>query len=399
MAKEDTSVTLIAVGDVDAREPDEINRLPHSEKVTADEHFDLVRPILRTGDITFGQLELPLANPGLKQIGGGETLDEPGFNLDPRQGARVLANAGFDVMSVAGNHTMMYGEQGLFDTLDAVAHETDIKLVGAGRTIKDAREPIIVDRNGTRVGFLASCSVLRKDHWAVDEVSRNGTLVHRPGCVPLRAHSTCEQFDFQPGTAPVVFTRCYPEDLEVILEDIKGLREQVDVVVVSCHWGVHFEPGIIATYQVEAAHAAIDAGADLILGHHPHIIKGIDFYKNKPIIYGMPNLNLPTRSPDVAHGAPGETYDAQKSFITKITITDKAISRIALIPCHLENTRLTPEPLPRSDPRSEAVREYMEWVCRNNTPVKRGARRAFPAFDTKFTFEGDEILVEPRSGS
>lgn len=383
MADEQT-LTLVAVADVDVSAADE----------NAEAHFDLVRPILAAGDITFGQLEFPLANSGGRQIGVGDSTavmaDE---EKDPRKSARILAGAGFDVMSCASNHIMDFSAQGLLDTIDAVTEETGIKLVGAGRTAQDARKPAIIERDGTKVGFLAYCSVLLKDHWAGTEKRRGGVVVDRPGVNPLRAHSYYEQVDWQPGTMPRIVTQVYAEDLAAMVHDIRQLREQVDVVVVSAHWGVHHEPGTIAMYQIEAAHAAIDAGADLILGHHPHIIKGIEFYRGKPIFYALNNFVFRVRNTEGVYIDPGhgETYDAQKTFIAKITIRGGQISRVAIVPCFLDAAS-TPQPLPRSDPRSEEIRRYLEWVCEHNTPFSKALKRAFPPFPTTFTFDADEIV-------
>src|SRR6185437_1174837 len=102
------------------------------------------------------------------------------------------------------------------------------------------------------------------------------------------------------------------------------------------HWGVHFEPATIAMYQVEAAHAAIDAGADLILGHHPHTIKGIEYYKGKPILYGMPNFNLGIKDEHGEFTGQWLTPESEKSFIAKFEIEEKRISSFTIIPCHLD---------------------------------------------------------------
>jgi poly-gamma-glutamate capsule biosynthesis protein CapA/YwtB (metallophosphatase superfamily) len=392
-------VTILAVADVNPNETDELNRLAGSEPLTASQRFDLVRSILASGDITFGQLEQPLSTPAESaQIFGNDNFARGTKPTDPRAGARVLADAGFDVMSFASNHVMDFGEKGLLESIDAVAETTDVKLIGSGRTIDDARAPAIFERNGVRIGFLAYCTVLMRNHWAGTEVSsRSGAVSERAGCAPLRAHSSFEAADWQPGAQARVVTSCYPEDLEAMVDDIKKLREQVDVVVVSQHWGVHREPGTIAMYQVEGGHAAIDAGADVILGHHPHLLKGIEFYKGKPIVYAMANFNTAVRG----HGGAafvgvGETHDSQKTCITKVIIKDGKIDRISLIPCFLENTRLQPEPLTADDPRAEQIRKYMEWVCAHNTPHQKGIRQNFGPFETDLTFDGDEIVVTPR---
>lgn len=383
-----TGLTLLAVGDVVVADRE------------ADARFDLVRDILASGDICFGQLEAPLSNVGTPQRAGGPPVAGPPRNAD--EGARVLSKAGFTVMSFAGNKTMGLSEISMLATIRAINEQTDIQLFGAGGTIAEARRPAIAEVKGARVGFLGYCSVLPLNAWAEDRVLPGGDVHHRGGVAPLRAHTAYEDVDWQPGCLPRVVTFTDREDMEAMQADIRAVRDKVDFLVVSMHWGVHFEPGTIAMYQVEAGHAAIDTGADLILGHHPHKIKGIEFYRGRPILYSMNNFSWTVRG---RHGelVEGDAVDdAQKTFIARIGIdvTGRRVSRLALIPCLLTNQRLRPEPLGRTDPRSEDIRRYLEWACLHNTPEfppTSKARRAFPPFETAFTFEGDEILVSPRA--
>jgi poly-gamma-glutamate capsule biosynthesis protein CapA/YwtB (metallophosphatase superfamily) len=377
-------LTFLAVADVEIVEDKPLD------------HFRLVQPLFDSADLLFGQLEIPLANVGEHQLHGG--LANRGWNNDARAGARALADIGFDVMSHASNHTMDMSESVLTDTMNAVAEETGIRLIGVGRDVDEARRPAIVEIDGTRFGFLAYCSVPIANSWAERRVMRDGSVRNRGGVNPLRAFTYYHDVDYQPGNKPRIVTETRPEDLAAMIADIEALRPQVDVLVVSQHWGVHFEPATIAMYQVEAAHAAIDAGADLLLGHHPHTIKGIEYYRGKAVLYGMPNFTLAIRDEHEERSAEWTTLESEKSFIAKIVVTDKTISRISIIPCHLDYATRQPEPLPASDPRAEEIRRYLEWVDRHNTPdfwVGTGVGRAFPAFDTVYRFEGDEILVLP----
>jgi len=373
-------VTLLAVGDVDDRAPGT--------------HFDLVRSILQSGDITFGQLEFVLAGrERLTRVG--EAVGSQGGLKDPRVGARVLADAGFTVMSAASNHVMDQGQQVLSDTI-AAAEEHGIHLVGAGSTLKEARQPVIVECKGVRVGFLAYLSVGNDDVWATDD---------HAGAVPLRAsttYETVESIGGQAGAAPRVVTQTFPEDLAAMVEDVAALRSQVDILVVSAHWGIYQDPATVAMHRVEAAHAAIDAGADLILGHHPHIIQGIEFYKGKAIFYALNNFCLPVRGPDGRFISPDQHNDSQLTYIARITIRDNAVTRVAAIPCYLanaasgiDNLGYTTEPLPRADARSEEVRQYMQWTCDCNKPDIRP--RPFEPLLTTCAFDGDEILITPTS--
>jgi poly-gamma-glutamate synthesis protein (capsule biosynthesis protein) len=242
----------------------------------------------------------------------------------------------------------------------------------------------------------------------------------KSGLAPVRATTSYEQVDWQAGTPPRIVTKANPDDLAAMIEDIKKLRPSVDVLVVSMHWGVHFVPAVIAMYQYEVGHAAIDAGADIIIGHHAHILKGIEVYKGKVIFFSLCNFQMdmfldgpvarqmaaaqnrpatfsatidsqnrrvgpgldPARRYEVDPDYP--TYacpiDSQKTILVKCNIADKKIQRVAFLPLWMSKEG-KPEPLSHSDPRSDEVYHYMEWLCKDQR------------LDTKFSREGDEVVV------
>ena len=384
----ENTLTLVAVGDVGPKRA-------HAEEV-----FDLTRAILRGADITFGQLESNLSLRGTQQLHMGL-----GSIAHPRVG-EALAGAGFDVMSFASNHSLDYSEEALLDTLD-VMQRNKIEIIGAGRDIFEARRPAIFERKNTRVGFLAYCSVVPKGFDA-----RN----NQSGVAPVRASTAYEQADWQPGTPPRIVTKAFPDDLEAMVGDIRSLRQQVDVLVVSMHWGVHFVPSIIAGYQYEVGHAAIDAGADIIIGSHAHILKGIEVYRGKAIFFSLCNfcMDLPIAGPvatamaaamqrpvitdvkidrqnycQIGHYAwevdpEYPTYafpaDSRKSILVKCQIRDKKLSSVSFLPLWISKSG-RPTPLSQSDPRSEKVLNYMKWLCKDQR------------LKTGFVREGDEIRV------
>ena len=364
---EDDTLTLLGVGDVGpVRE--------HPEEV-----FEFTSAALKDADITFGQLERVLTQRGTVQL-----AMAPGSRTDPRL-AKVLADVGFDVMSFASNHTMDFSDDGLHDTLEAM-RKNNVAVVGAGRNIEEARKPVVIERKGTRVGFLAYCSVVPRGFEAGPD---------RPGVAPVRATTCYEQVDWQPGAPPRIISKVNQDDLDAMVEDIKKLRSSVDVLVVSMHWGVHFVPALIATYQREAGHAAIDAGADIILGHHAHILKGIEVYKGKAIFFSLCNFASDWSSDKVAktvwhqfygwemdpeYPTYGYPIDAQKTILVRCTIAGKKMQRVAFQPLWV-NKKAQPELLSGSDPHSDKVYDYMRWLCRDQK------------LDTKFSRDGDEIVV------
>jgi poly-gamma-glutamate synthesis protein (capsule biosynthesis protein) len=190
-------------------------------------------------------------------------------------------------------------------------------------------------------------------------------------------------------------------------EDIKKLRPQVDVLVVSAHCGVHFVPMMIPMYQKEAAYAAIDAGADMVLMHHAHILKGIEVYKGKTIFYSLNNfadehgLGFPGQpeSPDFAVRGLGKFYrkytytkpapdnekrhghpDAKKTIMVKAYIENGKIQKVTYSPAYILPD-LEPEIVKRSDPRAKEVFEYIKTISEAEE-LKVG-----------FSWEGDEVLI------
>jgi hypothetical protein len=384
----ENTLTLVAVGDVGPKRA-------HAEEV-----FDVTRSILRGADITFGQLESNLSLRGTQQLHMGL-----GSIAHPRVGD-ALADAGFDVMSFASNHTLDYSEEALLDTLD-IMKKNKIEVIGAGKDIFEARRPVIFDRKKTRVGFLAYCSVVPKGFDARE---------NKPGVAPVRASTSYEQADWQPGAPPRIVTKAFPHDLDAMVKDIQSLGRQVDVLVVSMHWGVHFVPSVIAQYQYEVGHAAIDAGADIIIGTHAHILKGIEVYHGKAIFFSLCNfcMDLPIAGPVAKAMAAAmhrpaitdveidhqnycrighytwevdpeyPTYafpaDSRKSILVKCQINDKKLQRVSFLPLWISKNG-QPTPLSQSDPRSEKVLNYVKWLCKDQR------------LDTQFVREGDEIRV------
>ncbi|HEX7719897.1 MAG TPA: CapA family protein, partial [Woeseiaceae bacterium] len=251
---------LVAVGDVapDRDDPAEC--------------FSLAAPVLRSADVAFCQLECNLTTRGRRMPQARHThRGSPGA-------AMAMKEAGFDVVSFAGNHCMDWGLEGFDDTVHHL-ESAGLTVVGVGHDIQAARRAQIVEADGVRIAFLACSSILPAAYWATAD---------RAGCAPMRAHTLYEQIELdQPGTPARIHTWAHTGDLDRLCTDIREAAASADVVALSVHWGIHFIPGSLADYQREVAYAAIDAGADLILGHHAHILKGVEIYRGKPILYSF----------------------------------------------------------------------------------------------------------------
>src|SRR5690606_19016752 len=270
-----SEATLVAVGDVapDREDPREC--------------FSRTRDLLSSAHFAFCQLETSLADKGVRALQARNAV------LTRPDVAPAMREAGFTAVSFAGNHCLDWGNEAFFETIRNVT-SAGMHLVGAGANIGEARRPVIQEANGVRIAFLAYSTILPQAYWA--EASR-------PGCAPMRAHTVYEAIEHdQPGTPARIHTFPHREDLAAMCADLRAAKEQADVVAVSHHWGIHFVPYVLADYQPDVGRAAIDAGADMVLGHHAHILKGIEVYRGKPIFYSLCNFATDLRM-DEAHAS------------------------------------------------------------------------------------------------
>lgn len=364
------TVTLIAVGDL----------LVYREK--PESIFDHSVKILREADIAFGQLEVPYSDKGSAGSSGPRGAVPHDVSNFP-----ALPYAGFDVISVASNHTLDWGQDAFLDCKERL-RKAGIAPIGGGKDIDEAREPAILERNGTRIAFLGYCSVAPSGYYA----DSSGKV----GCAPMRAITHYEPFEEdQPGTPCIIKTYPVEEDLQDLVADIKKVRPKADIVAISLHWGIHFQRATIADYQPVVAHAAIDAGADIILGHHAHILKGIEVYKGKVIIYSMGNFasDVPPRLKAIGAISPRwmekarRIYnlsvpdpDKNKTMIAKCIIEDKKIQRVSFVPAFI-NEHHEPEPLRLSDPQGQDVVRYMREITQE------------AGLNATYTVVGDEVVI------
>ncbi len=369
--KEKNSLTLVAVGDIVLAKKDQAST------------FARAAPILKNADIAFFDCETCYATVGSPNM----------YTATPHDPAKMLplASAGFNVCTLANNHTQDWGVDAIVECRERL-EAMGIAVCGAGRNLAEARKPAIVERNGVKVAFLGfSC------------VGPNGFMAedNKPGVAMVRVHTLYEQLDFQPGTPPTIITFAYKEDLQQMVGDIRKAKEESDIVVVAPHWGLHHTPVLIPDYDYEVGHAAIDAGADLVVGDHPHILKGIEVYKGKVIMHAVANFAMEVRFPEKEGGprqmrlkshqkamhrlyGPPDPNEMTKSLILKCVISDKKIQKVSYIPVMLEQWT-NPEPLTRNDKRAQDVFEYVGYISRA------------VGLDTRFTWEGDEVVINPDS--
>jgi hypothetical protein len=183
--------------------------------------------------------------------------------------------------------------------------------------IFEAREPVILERDGVRFGFLQRTSV----YWS----HGHEATANYPGVATIKAHTAyrpqIEQLRTltRPGVPPEIVTWADPPALAQFREDLVALRRRADVVIASHHWGLDHE---VLAYQVEIAHTAIDAGAGLVMSHGPHLPLGIEIYKDKPIFYGVESFSFET-------GHRGRTHPDWIGLMLHVAVEDVVLVRAA----------------------------------------------------------------------
>lgn len=363
--------------------------------------FRHVKPIIEKGDLAFCQLEALISDRGIRLPHKNPVahVDGKPFMHQDVHLAKAIKNAGFGVVSFASNHCLDLGYDAFFDTIDAVKKE-GMYMIGVGANIEEARKPAIIERKGIKIAFLGYNSILDLGYWATPS---------KPGCAPLRGITVYEPLEpSQPGRPAKILTYPLREDLEAMIADIEKVRSQADIVIVSQHCGIHFVPAAIADYQKDLAHVAIDSGADLVLQHHSHILKGIEVYKGKAIFYSLCNFalelpynkNLHKKPPNLEEVVKWEMHpdylpwakydpscptfpfhpDARLSLIVKCIISDKKFRRVAFLPVYINN-QAEPEVQTKNDKKFHEIIKYIE-------DISRSERLA-----TKYTVSGDEVII------
>ena len=236
--------------------------------------FFSTAPGIKRADIAVGNLEGPISDVGSNH---GSIYS---FRMDPLV-APALATAGFDVVNVANNHAGDWGKEAFIDTLARLTR-AHIAYTGGGMTRSEAEKPTIVSRGGTKIGFLGFSDV-------------------GPAWLAVG------------GSTPGILLASDPRRQTIIAE----AKKQVDVLVVSFHFGDEYEKTQNERQRV-LAHAAIEAGADMVVGHHPHVVEGTELYNGGLIAYSLGNFVFDQSfSPDTMEG-----------LALSVGLTDGAITTI-----------------------------------------------------------------------
>jgi len=241
--------------------------------------FKNIVEITNSAEVTFGNLESPLSTRGMK----GDQIYS--FRGDP-EAVKGLVYAGFKVLNLANNHSYDYGKKAFEQTLELL-NENNIKVIGAGKNVTEARMPAIFELGDLKIAFLG--------------------------------------YDLSPGAFPA--GQDHPGVTKArhawIIKDLEKAKQEADFVVVSFHWGIEYRD-FPTEYQKSLAHMAVDCGADMVVGHHPHTFQGIELYKGKLIAYSLGNFIFDQKD-----------LKNNQSIILKVTFDREKLHRIKLIPIEL----------------------------------------------------------------
>ncbi|MFD8756707.1 CapA family protein [Kitasatospora sp. NPDC059577] len=345
--------------------------------------FALLAGLLATGDIVFGNCE------GAHSRSADRAPQAKGPQVSAPGNAEALRALGFDVMSLANNHSVDGGHEGLRQTVAALRRH-GIEAVGAGENLGEAFEARLLTRNSLTVAFVALSTVFPAGYEA-----RAGV----PGIAALRAHTFYVNPDpscWNPGAAPQIVTAVDEDDCGTVEEAVRSAAARADVTVVGVHWGDPFRPFALTDCEPQVARLLVDAGADVVLGHHQHLLRGAAFLDGAPVFYGLGNIacDLPALAADLLRETPDAPYDdedaclrtygeygiypragypllpfhpdARRTVVARVDVDGTGVLGCGLYPCRIEPDGAV-RPLRVADPRHGEDLAYLR-TCLAHVP-------------------------------
>lgn len=356
--------------------------------------FEPSIPVLERADLVIGHLEIPHLVNGIVQTTDVPAIPGPPSALDG------VAAAGFDVLTLAGNHVYDYGPEGIRETIAHCAAR-GLRTVGTGETLDDAFQPLIAKVGGQRVGVLSVNCVGPRETWAT-------TL--KPGNAYLEIISHYDQHSANPGGAPRVFTFAEERSLSRFVAAVRAAVEQTDVLIVALHKGLVHVPAELADYERVVAHAAVDAGAAAVIAHHAHILRGVEIYADRPIFHGLGNFATVTRAFSAKDGDAPERArwarrrrrlfgfdpdpampeypfhpESRNTMIGVLEFSDAGDVSAFVIPCWIDE-HARPIPLGHDD-RGAAVADYIRTISGD------------AGLDTEYTWVEDRLAVHTKGSN
>lgn len=353
-------------------------------------YFEDITPVLQSIDIMGGHVETPHTNrtePSCIDVQAPPSAPE---HLDVLKGK-------FDVVSVAGNHAYDCGPNGVIDTI-ANLDRVGIPHCGTGANIYEAKKPVFITKNGIKTGYISYNLAGPSLGWAMSQKAGTNHVKVQTAYVPVRD---------MPAAPCKIYSWINPEDKEQLAEEIKELKSQCDVAVVFAHLGNGGDIPKLDQYEIEFTHHCIDCGADIVFGHHHHVLKGIDIYKGKPIYHGLGNFVTVTYAMTAGYndtpemiaylkqrakeGRGGGHYKvdfypwSEKSRLTgiaKVLVDKDGNCENSFIPCYIEDSGKV---VPKT--RENGGQEVFDFVVAQSVGANLTAK-------FEWNEEGTEILVK-----
>ena len=322
--------------------------------------FGELATTIKAADLAVANLEIALTDKGTPTRGKGITHTGPPEAIAP------LMAGGFDCFNMANNHVLDYGETALLDCLDRL-EKAKLPIFGAGRNLKQAAAPLIMERDALKIGLLGYTSTLPQGFAATDEGC---------GVNPLRARTAwrmTRNTDEYPGTLPAIDTWPVPEDLDQMTAGIRALKARTDLVLVYQHWGCSMTEAVL-DFQRAIGHAAIEAGAAGVFGGHQHVVSAVEFHNGAPIVHGMGNLVF-----DIF--APFLTEVTHRTFLFRAEMTKAGLTDCEIIPCRAGVTGVYDKPV-ALPPEKGLGAEIVGAIARLSKP-----------FGTRIEVKGGRVMV------
>lgn len=334
MATNNNSITFTAVGDISLGDHPLCAGIgTHSflRKQKADFPFQHVQPVFDKADVLFGNLECTLSENGIdhNNYHSVQMRGQPGY-IDG------LVSAGFDVLNLANNHSLQHGKKAFRETV-SLLEKNNIQPCGVNYENHLQGIPNIVEKNGLKLAFLG---------------------------YSLRPR---QYFEYPP-----LYTEGSPAGIK---EDIQKIKDKVDFVIVSLHWGDEFIE-TPSPEEIQLARGIIDSGASLIIGHHPHVLRGIEQYNNGYIVYSLGNFVCDMSWDDTL----------QQTMIFSCQLNHDGISNIEITPAFI-NSEFQPELLTAS-----ARDQQLEKIAQLSKEVTNNKLDGFPSQLDAYNKEADDIL-------
>lgn len=294
-----------------------------------------IADLLDDADVTISNLESPLSTNESEPVPAKDV-----YIIGRPEGIEGMKNSGIDIVSLANNHIADYTGPALQDTLDAL-DAAGIKYAGAGMTEAAADAVLETEVNGASIAFISWTDIV-PDYFVA--------------------------FGGEPGVASARL------NMDAALKKVKEAKATHDIVIVAMHWGIEYQDYADEDQQVTPAHQLVDAGADVVLGNHPHVLQGIEFYKDSLIAYAHGNCVF-RQSFDV-----GYTHE---SYVMHFDITQDGIQNLRVTPLYLSDEHGIP---------SVATGEQAQFTLNRLAEVSDG-------MNTAFDIQGDLAYVRPLSAS